>query len=196
MGKIGFKADQESLRRKVDETLEKTIIHKRQKELAIGRWDFVVFGPSLETGGGAVLRVGVAETMVIQNASIYVASIGSPEVIGHEGMMAIEELAGEDISDELRGLEVYHMAPIRPLQIVSKREGESLDKMRDMVFDEFGDANTAIIETPDEAAWSLSALKYLGECDDHFPDPLISQIRSRMRDTSINFTPRPGQLLH
>ncbi|VAX21502.1 hypothetical protein MNBD_NITROSPINAE02-2118 [hydrothermal vent metagenome] len=196
MGKIGFKASQESLRRKVDETLEKTIIHKRQKELAIGRWDFVVFGPSQKAGGDAVLRIGAAETMVIQNASIYVASIGSPEVIGHEGMMAIEELAGEDISDELRGLEVYHMAPIRPLQVVSKREGMSLDKMRDAVFDEFGDANTAIIETPDEAAWSLSVLKYLGECDEYFPDPLISRIRSRMRDTSISFAPGPDQLLH
>lgn len=196
MRKIGFKTDQENLRRKVEETLEKTIIHQRQKELAIGRWDFVVFGPSSKVEGGAVLRVGIAEQMVIQNASIYIAAIGSPDAIGREGIMTIEELAGDDISDELRGLEVYHMSPIRPLQIVSKREGESLDKMRDIVFDEFGDSNTAIIETPDEAAWSLSALKYLDECDEYFPDPLISRIRSRMRDTSINFAPGPDKLLN
>ena len=148
--------------------------------------DFVVFGPSTKSNE-AVLRVGVAEQAVIQDAGIYVASIGDPQAVGHHGMISIEELTAGDVSEDLIGLEVYHVSPLRPISVVEKRAGESLDKMRDAVLEEFSSRNTAIIETPDEEAWSVSALKYLNECDELMPDPLISTIRGTMSDTTINF---------
>jgi len=186
MGKITMRAREEKVRRKVEETLEKTVIHQRQADLALGRWDFVVFGPS--TGEKrAVVRVGVAQQATIQSAGVYVASVGDPAAIGFSGMMSIEELAGDDVSEELHGLEVYHVAPLRPLSVSEKRYGEDLDRMREKVLEDYSDVNTAIIETPDEQAWSLAALKYLNECDDLMPDPLISTIRKSMTDTSMKF---------
>lgn len=174
------------MRQKVENTMANTIIHQRQRELILGRWDFVVFGPSLNKEE-AVLRVGVAEQMVIQEASVYIASVGDPEAVGQPGMMSIEELAGGDVSDDLKGLEVYHVSPLRPMNIIDKRKGPDLDRMRDQALEEFSERNTAIIETPDQEAWSLSALKYLSECDDTLSDPVMAAIRGRMRDTSITF---------
>jgi len=194
MGRVSIHAGGDKARRKAAETLEGTIIHQRQRELALGRWDFLVFGPS--TGArGAVLRVCVAEQMIIQEAQIYLASVGDPDSIGHSGIMAIEELAGGDVSEDLHGLEVYHVAPLRPIAVTDKRRGPDLDRLREKVFEEFSDRNIAIIETPDEAAWSLSALKYLHECDDRFPDPVMSAIRARIRDTSLDLNRQRG-LLH
>ena len=177
----------------LEEMLAGTIIHQRESELACGVWNFVVFGPTPDKTG-VVLRVGVAEHMMIQQASVYMASIGSPADIGMPGMMPIEELTGGDISDELAGLEVYHMEPLRPFTITDKRKGQDLDRIRDIAFEEFSSANTAIIETPNEAGWGISVLKYLHEFDTDFPDPVISSIRNTMRDTSINFRHDPKRL--
>jgi len=194
MGKISLRAKQERALRKAEETLEKTVIHQRQGSLILGRWDFVVFGPSSDKKQ-AVLRICVAEQAVIQEASVYVASIGDPALLGQPGMMPIEELAGGDISEELRGLEVYHVAPLRPISIVGKRKGSGLDRMRDATLEEFSGSNTAIIETPDQEAWSLSALKYLSQCDENLPDPVMLELRGKMRDTSM-IIGGSGELIH
>lgn len=194
MGKVSFKADRGKTRRKVEEVFEKTVIHQRQRELAIGRWDFVIFGPKSD-GRGATLRVCVAEQMVIQKASVYVAAVGDPETVGEPGMMSIEEFTDGDVSDDLRGLEIYHVSPLRPINVLEKREGDDLSRMRDKALEEFSERNIAVIETPDESAWGIAALKYLHECDEYFSDPLLNAIRSKMRDTSLDFGRRPN-LLH
>jgi hypothetical protein len=67
--------------------------------------------------------------------------------------------------------------------------------MRDKTLEEFTGANTAIIETPDQEAWSLSALKYLHQCDEDLPDPVMLELRSKMRDTSMTFG-GSGEIIH
>jgi hypothetical protein len=166
--------------------MEGSIIHQRQRELVPGRWDMVVFGPSRKKKGG-VLRALVAEQLVIQQASVYMASIGDPAIIGGPGMISLDELSGGDLSDELSGLEIYNISPIRPIDIVERREWDNFEKMRDLALKEFSDKNIALIETPDESAWSLAALKYLDQLDEIFPDPLMSVIRSTMRERSLDF---------
>lgn len=180
MGKFSFSAASEKVRRKVSETLEGTVIHRRQQELAIGRWDFVVFGAG-EKKGSVITRVCVAEQAIIEKAHTYIASVGDPAKVGRSGVMSIEEIAGGDIPDSLVGLDIYHMSPFRPIEILSLRKTRGLDCSRDLLFEEFGDKNIAIIETPDEAAWSVSALKYLDECDTFFPDPVMSHLRMNIR---------------
>lgn len=175
-----MKARRADTRKKLEEIIEGSIIHQRQRELAPGKWDMVVFGPSRKTKG-AVLRVCVAEQMVIQNASVYLAAVGDPQLIGRPGMVPLEELAGGDLSEDLYGLEVYNVTPIRPISVVEKRSAADLDRMRELALKEFSDKNITLIETPDEEAWSLAALKYLDETDDIFPDPLMSVIRNTMR---------------
>jgi len=191
MGKISLRVQEERARRKLAETIEGTVIHQRQGELAYGRWDFAVFGPAAR-GAKAVLRVGAAEQMMIQRAAVYLAAVGDPGQVGQPGMMTIEELSGGDIPDELAGLEVYHVAPLRPIEITRREEAESPGRLRDMVFTEFGGRNIAIIETPDEAAWSVSVLRYLHETDETLPDPVMAHVRHRLRDTSLRFAPPPG----
>jgi len=195
MGKVKIVAAKEKLWKKVEETIEKTVIHQRQMELVPNRWDFAVFGPSAD-GKKAVLRVGVAEQSLIHKAPTYIATVGDPDRVGTSGMISIEELAGGDVSDELKGLEVYHVSPLRPISINRKVEAESIGKMRDEVLEELEGRNVAIIETPDETAWSVSVLRYLNECDEMFPDPVMSIIRSKMTDTEIDFRRPHGGLLH
>ncbi|MBI5814698.1 MAG: hypothetical protein HZB29_03715 [Nitrospinae bacterium] len=191
MGKVSLRRGSDAARRKAAETIEATIIHQRQKELTVGRWDFVVFGPSRDRGK-AVARVCVAEHMIIQKAPVYLAAVGDPSVIGEPGLVPIEELTGGDVAEELFGLEVYHISPLRPIDVVERKENVDLDRLRGIVIEEYSGLNIAIIETPDEAAWSVSALQYLNDCDDIFPDQLMSAIRSTMRDTSITFRQPPG----
>ncbi len=195
MGKVSFKSDNSLVKQKVRETLEGTVIHQRQRKLALGRWDFVVFGPGKEKDS-AVLRVCFAEQMMIQSASMYVASIGDPDAVGYGGVMKIEDLAGEEIDEKLKGLEVYHVSPLRPIKVCSKQSGADLSRMRDMALADFSEQNIAIVETPDESAWVISALRYLDECDEHFPDRVISSIRSSMRNRSLGFGNRNTDSSH
>jgi hypothetical protein len=186
MGKISLRARREDTRKKLVEIIEGSIIHQRQRELAPGKWDMAVFGPSRKKKG-AVLRVCVAEQMVIQNASLYLAAVGDPRLVGRPGMVTLEELAGGDISEELLGLEVYNLSPLRPIMVVEKRDGADLDRMRELALKEFSDRNVTVIETPDEEAWSLAVLKYLDETDEIFPDPVMSAIRHTMRGGEPGF---------
>lgn len=173
---------------KVEEICANTVIHQSQKELTYGRWDFVVFGSSKSDPKLSTVRVCVAEQAMIERSSLYMASLGDPYQIGHNGIMPIEEIAGEDLNDELRGLEIYGISPLRPMSVVEKFDGDGLSKTREMVLEKYAESNIAIIETPDESMWPISALHYLDQCDQLLPDPLITAIRSTMRDTSIDFS--------
>jgi hypothetical protein len=195
MGKISLRAKREDTRKKLVEIIEGSVIHQRQRELAPGKWDVAVFGPSRKNKG-AVLRVCVAEQMLIQNASVYLASVGDPHLIGRPGMVTLEELAGGDISEDLYGLEVYNVSPLRPISVVEKREGADIDRMRELTLKEFSDRNVTVIETPDEEAWSLAVLKYLDETDEIFPDPLMSAIRHTMRGGSSGFRGHFSEIIH
>ncbi len=176
---------------KIEETCANTVIHKSQAELTYGRWDFVLFGSSKSDPEVSTVRVCVAEQAMIERSSLYMASLGDPYQIGHNGIMPIEEIAGEDLNDELRGLEIYGISPLRPISILEKFDSAGLSKTRDMVMEKYGESNIAIIETPEESMWSISALYYLDRCDQLMPDPFMTAIRSTMRDTSIDFsTPR------
>ena len=134
--------------------------------------------------------------MVIQIAAVYMAAVGDPRLIGQPGMVTLEELAGGDLSEDLYGLEVYNLSPLRPISVVEKREGSDLDRMRDLALKEFSDRNVTVIETPDEEAWSLAVLKYLDEPDEIFPDPLISAIRHNMRGGSSGFRGYFTEIVH
>jgi hypothetical protein len=190
MGKISLRTDDDAVKRRVGETLEKTVIHRRQTELTVGRWDFLVFGPKSD-GSGAVARLCVAEQALIERAAVYLATVGDPDRVGRRGRLSIEELTGDDCPDEMRGLMIYHVSPLRPMTVVERREATDVDRLRDLVFAEFGERNVAIIEAPDEAAWGIAALRYLDECDEVFPDPVLSAIRGTMRDTSLTFERSP-----
>lgn len=195
MGKISLRARREDTRKKLEEIIEGSVIHQRQRELAPGKWDVAVFGPCRKKKG-AVLRVCVAEQMVIQNASVYLASVGDPRLVGRPGMVTLEELAGGDISEDLYGLEVYNVTPLRPIDVIEKRDGADLDRMRETALKEFSDRNVTVIETPDEEAWSLAVLKYLDEIDEIFPDPLMSVIRNTMRGGPSGFRGNFSEIVH
>jgi hypothetical protein len=186
MGKVSFTANDDKVRRKVADILEKTVIHQRQTEIALGQWDFLIFGPGRVPGAPAVARVCVARQALIQKAPLYHTLVGDPYQIGSAGMMPIEELTGPDIDDELRGLEIYHVSPLRPIEVTSRRASHHIDALRDLVFSEFTDKNIAIVETPDESAWGVAALRYLHECDETFPDEIMGLIKSKMRAPSAD----------
>lgn len=190
-----MKTRRDDTRKKLVEIIEGSIIHQRQRELAPGKWDMVVFGPSRKKKV-AVLRVLVAEQMMIQNASVYMAAVGDPRLVGRPGMVTLEDLAGGDLSEDLYGLEVYNLSPLRPISVVEKREGANLDRMRELALREFSDRNVTVIETPDEEAWSLAVLKYLDETDEIFPDPLMSAIRHNMRGGSSGFRGHFPEIVH
>ena len=73
MPKIKLRAKDKVIYDKITEVYEKTEIVQRQKELAAGRWDFVVFGPSDKKQ--TVFREGFAEHASIKRAPIYIASL-------------------------------------------------------------------------------------------------------------------------
>lgn len=159
---------------KVQEVFEQSRILKRQLELELGCWNFVVFGPQGKEH--TIIREGCAIHMRVNNTLIYVATVGNPEEIGARGM-PIEEFAQGDIPPELKGLEIYQIDPLRPLKIFEKRKGPSPSEATELIMEEFRDKNIAVIETPDEIYWSLSVLKYLKECDQFFPDVLTEALK-------------------
>ena len=160
--------------RKVKEVFEQTRILKRQLELELGRWSFVVFGP--QGNESTIIREGCAVHLRVDNALVYIAAVGNPDDIGVRGM-PIEEFAQGDIPPELKGLEIYHIDPLRPLKIFEKRKGPPFPEATEVILEEYRDKNIAVIETPDESYWSLSVLKYLKECDQYFPDSLTEALK-------------------
>jgi hypothetical protein len=123
-----------------------------------------------------VVREGCAVHLRIESALVYIAAMGDPEVIGGGGM-PIEEFAQGDIPPELKGLEIYHIDPVRPLTILEKRKGPPVSEAADRILGEYENKNIAVIETPHEQYWSVSVLKYLRECDQFFPDALTEALK-------------------
>jgi len=174
MPKFKLKAEDWGVYQKVQEIFDQSQILKRQLELELGRWNFVVFGP--QSKEQTIIREGCAIHLRIENALVYVAAVGNPAEIGAGGM-PIEDFAQGDVPAELKGLEIYHIDPLRPLQIFDKRKGPPPSEAAEAVMEEFRDKNVAVIESPNESFWSLSVLKYLQECDRFFPDSLTEALK-------------------
>ena len=158
----------------VEEVFAQTRILRRQMELELGRWSFVVFGRHPQEG--TIVREGCAVHLRVENGLLYLAAVGNPDDVGLRGM-PIEEFAHGDIPDELRDLEIYQVDPVRPLKIFEKKTIPFSERVEDDILERFAEKNIAVIETPDEKYWSLSVLKYLWECDRFFPDVLTEAIR-------------------
>jgi len=163
---IKLRAKDQVIFDKLTEAYEKTEIIQRQRELAAGRWDFVVFGES--DGNKTVLREGFAEHASIKRAPIYIASLAQSGLTDVNGI-PVEEFIDEDIPEKYKGLEIIQVDPLRPLAIV-KKENYSREKGADKIFNEYEDVNIAIIRAPHETDWMISVMKYLNECDQNFPD--------------------------
>ena len=163
---IKLRAKDQVIFDKLTEAYEKTEIIQRQRELAAGRWDFVVFGES--DGNKTVLREGFAEHASIKRAPIYIASLAQSGLTDVNGI-PVEEFIDEDIPEKYKGLEIIQVDPLRPLAIV-KKENYSGEKGADKIFNEYEDVNIAIIRAPHETDWMISVMKYLNECDQNFPD--------------------------
>ena len=166
MPQIKLRAKDQVIFDKLTEAYEKTEIIQRQRELAVGRWDFVVFGES--DGNKTVLREGFAEHASIKRAPIYIASLAQSGLTDVNGI-PVEEFIDEDIPEKYKGLEIIQVDPLRPLAIV-KKENYSREKGADKIFNEYEDVNIAIIRAPHETDWMISVMKYLNECDQNFPD--------------------------
>ncbi len=162
---------------KAQEVLEGTIIHRRPFNVRDGIWHFVVVGP--HANGMSSVRTGAAEQARIQAAQIYIATLGGPRIAEADGI-PIEEFAGGDLPVELSGLKIFHLSPLRPLSITARRQGPPMSEAVAETLERYKGNETAIIETPDEAYWALSVLKYLDESDLFFPDPVLSRFYSRI----------------
>jgi len=186
MPKFKLKAEDWEVYRKVQEIFDQSQILKRQMELELGRWNFVVFGPQGEEQ--TIIREGCAVHLRVENALVYVATVGNPDEVGTGGM-PIEEFAQGDVPSELKGLEIYQIDPLRPLRILDKRKGPPPSEAAEAVMEEFRDKNVAVIESPHESFWSLSVLKYLQECDRFFPDSLTEALKKGTLPLQGHFPP-------
>lgn len=162
---------------KAQEVLEGTIVHRRPFHVEDGIWHFVVVGP--HANGMSSIRTGTAEQARIQAAPIYIATLGGPHIAETDGI-PIEEFASGDLPAELAGLRIFHLSPLRPLSITARRQGPPMNEAVAEAMERYKGNETAIIETPDEAYWALSVLKYLDESDLFFPDPVLSRFYSRI----------------
>ena len=178
--KIKLRAKDKVIYDKITEAYEKTQIVQRQRELASGRWDFVVFGPS--DNNQTVFREGFAEHASIKRAPIYIASLAQSGLTDVNGI-PVEEFIGEDIPEKYHGLEIIQIDPLRPLNII-KKGNYSGKNGEEKVCAEYEEANIAIIRSPHETDWMISVMKYLNECDQNFPDP-VQQAFSRQPSNQI-----------
>lgn len=188
MAKVSLKAKNAQTLKKVKDIIDKTVIIKRQLELECGKWDFVVCGP--KDRNRSVIREGFAKHLRIHQSSLYMATVGLPGLSseGYERRgIPMEEFTNGDIPDEFNELEVFNVEPIRPISIVSRREGPAIDKTIHMIQKEYEDKNIAIIQAPDESCWGISILKYLNECDEYFPDIFIDAIKKGSLPVNAKF---------
>ena len=184
MPKIKLRAKDKVIYDKITEAYEKTQIVQRQRKLAAGRWDFVVFGPSDKNQ--TVFREGFAEHASIKRAPIYIASLAQSGLTDVNGI-PLEEFIEEDIPEKYHGLEIIQVDPLRPLTII-KKENYSGKNGEDKVCGEYEEENIAIIRSPHETDWMISVMRYLNECDQNFPDP-VQQVFSK-RSSNQNFSLR------
>ena len=189
MPKIELQPKDSKMLKKINKVVEGTNIVQRQLELTCGHWDFVVFGPSKSN---LVIREGYAQHMRILDSDAYIVSVAkhgdfAGRSYGNILPIPIEELVDNDITDELKGLEVLNVDPLRPLSINFKKTVSSL-KGEKLLQDNYADKNIAIIQTPDEKYWAISVLKYLNECDQYFPDFLNDAIKKGQLPINARFT--------
>lgn len=179
MPKIELQPKDQKMLKKIKKIVEGTKIIKRQLELTYGHWDFVVYGPNKNN---LIIREGYAQHLRILDESAYTISIADPanysgEICGNIKPTPIEEFVTGEIPDELKGLDVLNIDPLRPLSINFKKTA-SLSRGEKLVRDNYEDKNIAIIQVPDEKYWAISVLQYLNECDKFFPS-LINEVISR-----------------
>lgn len=190
MPQFKFKAKTEKSIQEITDAIEQTQILKKQERLTYGRWDFAVFGPSGKRQ--TILRVGYAENATIHRVPAYVASLAEPGWMNLPGV-PIEEFISEDVPEKYRGLEIIQIDPLRPLKISENRKYPGIAKAADQISREFEDQNIAVIQSPDEGDWVLSVIKYLNECDQAFPDPIVQSLNSFRNSTRGN---TPSNLIH
>jgi len=179
---MALRSNNRKTRKKVERILLETVVHRRPFSIRDGIWQFVVFGPDAK--GSVVIRDGRAEQLRIQRAPVYIATLaGDPHIPDSEGV-PIEELAGGDVPEQLEGMKVFHVSPMRPLAVSAKRKGPPVKDALEEIMEFYKGNNTAIIETPDEKYWALSVLKYLDESDRFFPDPVMTNFYSRFEKSS------------
>ena len=182
MPQFKFKAKNAKSVKEITIAIEQTQILKKQERLTSGRWDFAVFGPSGKNK--TVLRVGYAENSTIHQAPAYVATLAQPGWMSQRGV-PIEEFISEDVPEKYQGLEIIQIDPLRPIKISEKRNYSAIGKAADKISREYEDKNIAVIQSPDEGDWVLSVFKYLNECDQAFPDPVIQSLNN-LRNPSGN----------
>jgi hypothetical protein len=178
MDKLEFRLKDKRFLKKLEQTLSETVVHRRLFRVQDGVWPFVVFGP--DSHGNTVVRGGKAEQSRIHRLPVYIATLGGPHVPDSEGV-PIEELASGDLPPELEGMKIFHLTPLRPLEVSNKRTIARADGgVAEEIMDFYKGNDVALIETPDEAYWALSVLKYLDENDRNFPSPVLADFYSKL----------------
>ncbi len=189
MPKVELQPKDSKMLKKIDKVVEGTNIVQRQLELTRGHWDFVVFGANKSN---MIIREGYAQHVRILESAAYIVSVAghgdyAGQPYGNIAPIPIEELVEDAIPDELKGLEVLSVDPLRPLSISFKKT-VSLLKGDKLIQENYADKNIAIIQTPNEKYWAISVLKYLNECDRFFPDFLSEAIRKGKLPINAKFT--------
>ena len=189
MPKVELQPKDSKMLKKIDKVVEGTNIVQRQLELTRGHWDFVVFGANKSN---MIIREGYAQHVRILDSSAYIVSVAghgdyAGQPYGNIAPIPIEELVEDVVPDELKGLEVLSVDPLRPLSI-SLKKTVSLLKGEKLIQENYADKNIAIIQTPNEKYWAISVLKYLNECDRFFPDFLSEAIRKGKLPINAKFT--------
>ena len=193
MPKIKFRAKDKVIYDKITEAYEKTQIVQRQRELAAGRWDFVVFGPSDKNQ--TIYREGFAEHASIKRAPIYIASLAQSGLTDVNGI-PVEDFIEDDIPEKYHGLEIIQVDPLRPLTII-KKENCSGKNSEEKIFVGYEETNIAIIRSPHETDWVISVMRYLNECDQNFPDAVQQAFSRRSSNQILSFRqtgPSSGRL--
>jgi len=167
--------------------MDATKVLRTQDDLVYGQWDFVVVGPSDQKK--AIIREGYAQQAKILDSSLYTATLINP-FRGNEGTrgIPIEELITE-IPEDMKGMEVLQVDPVRPFFIRSQKTAPTLKQAVKLVTKAYEKQNIAIIQSPDEKYWGISIIKYLHDFDRSFPDPVTQAIRN-------GHLPLKGGLLH
>jgi hypothetical protein len=186
MPRFQLKPKDQKSAQKIQEIVDGTKTLKNQDDLIYGQWDFVVVGPSDKTT--SVIREGYAQHARILNSSLYFATLANPFGRGEGAGIPIEDLISE-IPEDLKGLEVLQVDPVRPFFIKSQTQGPALDEAVKQVMGIYENRNIAVIQSPDEKYWGISVLKYLNDFDRSFPDQLNEAIRK-------GNLPLRGSLLH
>ena len=123
MPKVELQPKDSKMLKKIDNVVEGTNIVQRQLELTRGHWDFVVFGANKSN---MIIREGYAQHVRILESAAYIVSVAghgdyAGQPYGNIAPIPIEELVEDVVPEELKGLEVLSVDPLRPLSISLKK---------------------------------------------------------------------------